>query len=251
MRVNKWSLAGVPVIPDLMVVHTAEDKFPLLQKNWPSYRWRARCGGDRGAEGRRLAAAFETASSWRQFWMALCIWSVIYPARHIEVQILEQEGICCPSGERDCSLQRNNQKVLEESPSIAIGKTFVMKLCCSRSCSRVWGWKRRDDWISSMKQRQFHYGNDHRVRWTPSRRVCFFRYDIEGADLHCCRATFTFNKKIFVLAEVMLSSAGSMQKNPAFNLPKPRKITNLYLSGGVGLRVILQSIQVIPFSLLW
>lgn len=54
---------------------------------------------------------------------------VIYPARHIEVQILaDQHGHVVHLGERDCSLQRNNQKVLEESPSIAIGKRFAIAL---------------------------------------------------------------------------------------------------------------------------
>ncbi|RKV88497.1 MAG: ATP-grasp domain-containing protein, partial [Streptococcus sp.] len=75
-----------------------------------------------------LVAAFETASSEAKANFgngAMYLERVIYPARHIEVQILaDQEGHVVHLGERDCSLQRNNQKVLEESPSIAIGKTL-------------------------------------------------------------------------------------------------------------------------------
>ena len=58
--------------------------------------------------------------------MGQCILrKLFYPARHIEVQILgDSYGNIVHLGERDCSLQRNNQKVLEESPSVAIGKTL-------------------------------------------------------------------------------------------------------------------------------
>ena len=48
----------------------------------------------------------------------------IFPARHVELQIISDEaGNAVCLGERDCSLQRRNQKLIEETPSPAVNLT--------------------------------------------------------------------------------------------------------------------------------
>ena len=49
--------------------------------------------------------------------------------RHVEIQVLADEyGNCIHLGERDCSMQRRNQKVLEESPSTVLDDTLREKM---------------------------------------------------------------------------------------------------------------------------
>ena len=126
--------AGVPVIPGSDgEVHTAEEALEVADRIGYPVMLKASAGG--GGKGIRkveraedLVPAFESASTEAKAAFgngAMYLERVIYPARHIEVQILaDQFGHVVHLGERDCSLQRNNQKVLEESPSVAIGKTI-------------------------------------------------------------------------------------------------------------------------------
>ena len=129
--------AGVPVIPGCDLVADAEQAraeaekigFPLLIK--------ARSGG--GGRGIRrvngpdeVEAAFRTASAEAQSAFgdgAVYMERLLQNVKHIEVQLLcDQQGHVLCLGERDCSMQRKNQKLVEESPSSAVSGELRAKL---------------------------------------------------------------------------------------------------------------------------
>jgi acetyl/propionyl-CoA carboxylase alpha subunit len=108
--------AGVPVVPA-----PAEHEFPRLIKA-------AFGGGGRGMRMVRAAAEFHEAmaaakgEAERAFGDGtLLVEKYIEGARHVEIQILgDHHGNMMHLGERDCSVQRRYQKIVEESPSPAV-----------------------------------------------------------------------------------------------------------------------------------
>lgn len=79
----------------------------------------------------------------------------ITPARHIEVQIIaDQHGAVVALGTRDCSLQRNNQKIIEEGPATGL-KPGVEQELCQAACRLA-----RAANYSSLGTVEFLYGPD-------------------------------------------------------------------------------------------
>jgi len=126
--------AGVPVVPGTLepVASFAEAHGAADQIGYPVALKAVAGGGGKGLrivrEASALEAAFRQATSeaGAAFGDAsVYLERAIEQPRHVEVQILaDQHGQCVYLGERDCSLQRRHQKVIEESPSPAVSESL-------------------------------------------------------------------------------------------------------------------------------
>ena len=126
--VAPWSGTAVPTIEEAQA-HAAKLGFPLMIKATAG-------GGGRGVRrvnsAQELAPAFESARAEAlKFFGSATVFleRAIVGARHVEVQILaDTHGRCWAVGVRDCTIQRRNQKVIEEAPSPALDAELESQL---------------------------------------------------------------------------------------------------------------------------
>jgi acetyl-CoA carboxylase biotin carboxylase subunit len=140
--------ANVPTVPgtegatDVSAAQAAAEEigFPILLK--------ATSGG--GGNGMRLVQRAEDLAD--AFGMAaneadaafgdptMYLEKALVPARHVEIQVLcDEHGNVLTLGERECSIQRRHQKLIEESPSPALssGQREAMEDAAERACRAV------------------------------------------------------------------------------------------------------------------
>ena len=130
--------AGVPVVPGSDgLIYSKEQAIELAEKIKYPVILKASSGGG----GRGIRVAFSKEEIEREYDIvkqeakvsfnddSLYIEKYIENPRHVEIQVLADEhGNCIHLGERDCSIQRRNQKILEETPSAIIDENTRNKM---------------------------------------------------------------------------------------------------------------------------
>ena len=140
--------AGVPLVPGTVGTGSLEELRAAAEQIGLPVLLKAAAGG--GGKGMRLveraedlaegfgAAAAEAEAAFGDG--SLYLEKAVHPARHVEIQVLcDAEGGVLTLGERECSIQRRHQKLVEESPSPALTPETreAMEAAVERACRDV------------------------------------------------------------------------------------------------------------------
>jgi acetyl-CoA carboxylase, biotin carboxylase subunit len=126
---REMAAAGLPLVPGTEGPATlAEARAAASEAGYPVLLKAAAGGGGKGMRlvngPDELEGAFATAAAEAEAAFgdpSLYVEKAVSPARHVEIQVLgDAEGNVLTLGERECSIQRRHQKLVEESPSPAL-----------------------------------------------------------------------------------------------------------------------------------
>ena len=244
--------AGVPVIPGSAgaIVDVKEALDIANQVGYPVMLKAAAGGGGKGIRKvlseAELPGAFASAQQEAKAAFdndEMYLEKIIYPARHIEVQVLgDKYGNVLHFGERDCSLQRNNQKVLEESPSVVISETNREKLgAIAVKAAKAVSYENAGTIEFLMDLSGQFYFMEMNTRIQVEHPITEM---VTGVDLVKKQIEVAAGEKLTIKQEDIKLRGHAIEcrinaENPAFHFaPSPGKIENLLLpSGGMGLRV--------------
>lgn len=243
--------AGVPVVPGTKepVFEAAEGKKIADAMGYP-VMIKASSGG--GGKGMRIAAAseefeenfrlaqMESVSSFNDDTMY--IEKYIESPRHIEFQILgDAYGHVIHLGERDCSIQRRHQKVLEESPSPAMTEELRKKMgeTAIRAAKAV-GYESAGTIEFLLDKNGDFYFMEMNTRIQVEHPVT---ESVTNVDLIKSQIRIASGEELNIRQEDVVFKGHAIEcrinaENPEKNFrPSPGKIEHLHLPGGKGIRV--------------
>ena len=243
--------AGVPVVPGSDgLIYSKEQAVNLAEQIKYPVMLKASAGG--GGRGIRIAYSKEELEKEYDIVKqeakvafnddSLYLEKFVENPRHVEIQILADEhGNCIHLGERDCSVQRRNQKVLEETPSGILDE------------------KTRNEMgkVAVKAVKEIGYTNAGTIEFLVDKNRDFYfmemntRVQVEhpvtemvtGVDIIKEQIKIASGETLQYKQEDIKFEGHSMEvrinaENPDKNfMPSPGKITGLHIPGGNGVRV--------------
>lgn len=245
------SQKGVPVVPGSPgpVADVEEARQAVEKAGYPVLIKASAGGGGRGMRRVNTPEELESAFQAAQTESMACFGSdemyveklILHP-RHIEVQILaDSQGHVIHLGERDCSIQRRHQKLLEEAPSAAISEEL----------------RERMGQAAVKAARSVHYENAGTIEFLLDKNKEFYfmemntRIQVEhpvteavtDLDLIKEQIRIAAGEPLSVTQEDIQITGHAIEcrinaENPDKHfMPCPGTITDIHLPGGRGVRV--------------
>ena len=243
--------AGVPVVPGSDgLIYSKEQAVNLAEQIKYPVMLKASAGG--GGRGIRIAYSKEELEKEYDIVKqeakvafnddSLYLEKFVENPRHVEIQILADEhGNCIHLGERDCSVQRRNQKVLEETPSGILDEKTRKKM----------------GEVAVKAVKEIGYSNAGTIEFLVDKNRDFYfmemntRIQVEhpvtemvtGVDIIKEQIKIAGGEELTYKQEDIKFEGHSMEvrinaENPDKNfMPCPGTITGLHLPGGNGIRV--------------
>ena len=248
---NTMMAAGVPVIPGSKeAIYDVETGAKIAEEIGYPVIIKAALGG--GGKGMRVAqtpeefeASFQTAQKESQMAFGdntMYIEHFVQHPRHIEFQILaDSYGNVIHLGERDCSIQRNHQKMIEEAPSIALSDELRQRMGeAAVRAAKAAGYENAGTIEFLLEKNGNFYFMEMNTRIQVEHPVTEW---VTGIDLVKEQIRIASGKKLSYTQDQVHLSGHAIEcrinaENPAKGFrPSPGTIQDMYLPGGKGIRI--------------
>jgi len=239
--------AGVPVLPGSEVLSSAEEVRAHAEKvGFPLILKASAGGGGRGMkivrESKGLVDAWKTASAEASAAFGcgdMYLERYCENPRHIEMQVVgDAHGNAAHLGERECSVQRRHQKILEEAPASGLDPAVRAQLVEAALCAvKTLGYQNVGTLEFLMDDQQRFYFMEMNTRLQVEHPVT---EQVTGVDLVREQIRIAAGEKISFRARKPRGHSIELRVNaehPETFLPSAGRITALNLPGGLGVRV--------------